>query len=68
MDADIGDRDYAAAGSNGLVAHIGEEDSLRESSALDWRHAEALSHPLSHDELVRLQRGAAPAGFALSLV
>ena len=54
--------------SLGLVAHIVDEDSLGESSALDRRHAEALSHPLSHDELVRLQCRATPARLALGLV
>ncbi|MBL3598075.1 hypothetical protein JMM63_21435 [Rhodovulum sulfidophilum] len=42
------------AGRIGFVAHIGDEDSPREASALDRCHAEALSYPLSHDELVRI--------------
>lgn len=40
----------------GFVAQSGKKDSLRESSALDWCHAEARSHPPSHDELVRLEQ------------
>lgn len=58
----------ADAHKTDVVAQSGEEDSLRESSALVQHHANALSHPLSHDELVRLQRRAPPAGGTLGLV
>ena len=37
------------------------DDSQRESMRLDGSHEQAASHPLPHDELVQLQRGAAQA-------
>ena len=42
-------------------------DSLRESMPLDALHEQAISRPLSHDELVRLQRIAAQAGVSTDL-
>jgi cytochrome c-type biogenesis protein len=38
------------------------KDSLRESMPSDAPHEQAITRPLSHDELVQLQRVAAQAG------
>src|SRR6056300_901135 len=43
------------------------KDSLRESMALDAVHEQAISRPLSHDELVQLQRVAQEAGVSADL-
>jgi len=43
------------------------KDSLRESMALDAVHEQAISRPLSHDELVQLQRVAQESGGSLGL-
>ena len=43
------------------------EDSLRESKRLNGPHEQAIPHPLSHDELVQLQRIALQAGIAADL-
>jgi len=43
------------------------KDSLRESMALDAVHEQAISRPLSHDELVQLQRVAQEAGVSTHL-
>ena len=43
------------------------KDSLRESMALDAEHEQAISRPLSHDELVQLQRVAQEAGVSAHL-
>lgn len=43
------------------------KDSLRESMALDAVHEQAISRPLSHDELVQLQRVAQEAGVSAHL-
>ena len=43
------------------------KDSLRESMALDAVHEQAISRPLSHDELVQLQRVAEEAGVSAHL-
>src|SRR5690554_6700103 len=51
----------------GAVAHIGR-DSLRESSDVGEAHAKAHASPLSHDELVSLQRLAAQARLAVGVV
>jgi hypothetical protein len=40
------------------------KDSLRESIALDAVHEQAITRPLSHDELVQLQRIVAEARIA----
>ena len=42
-------------------------DSLCESMPLDALHEQAITRPLSHDELVQLQRIAAQAGVAADL-
>ena len=43
------------------------EDSHRESMPLDVLHEQAVPRPLSHDELVQLQRVAQEAGFSADL-
>lgn len=43
------------------------KDSLRESMVLDAEHEQAISRPLSHDELVQLQRVAQEAGVSAHL-
>jgi|GEM_PF-4375380 len=43
------------------------KDSLRESMALDAVHEQAISRPLSHDELVQLQCVTQEAGVSAHL-
>jgi hypothetical protein len=46
---------------------LATKDSLRESMALGAVHEQAISRPLSHDELVQLQRIAREAGGSADL-
>ena len=43
------------------------DDSHCESMRLEGQHDEALTRPLSHDELVQLQRGAEEARLSADL-
>lgn len=43
------------------------KDSLRDSVTLDALHEQAIVHPLSHDELIQLQRIAAQARVNIDL-
>jgi len=52
----------------GVVAKvIGSRDSRSESSGLISSYEQARSHPLSHDELESVQRGAEEAWLAVDL-
>jgi len=50
-----------------LLQSLTTKDSLRESMALDVMHEQAIFRPLSHDELVQLQRVAQESGVSAHL-
>ena len=61
-------KDTCAKGvSTYVAARLTTEDSHRESMPLDALREQSISRPLSHDELVQLQRVAAEAGILADL-
>jgi hypothetical protein len=65
--APTGMNDRIALGVGRCCKSLTTKDSLCESMALDAVHEQAIPRPLSHDELVQLQRVAQEAGVSAHL-
>src|SRR6056297_2055872 len=60
-------QDFALSHIRRCCTSLATEDSLCESMRLHGLHEQATSRPLSHDELVQLQRVAAQTGVSADL-